>query len=174
MQSAGDTRARNIVIARNEMTKQSSKYKSAPFGAALFTWIPWSSHGMNPSEARRMRQGRQSAGDTFLERGSFPSGGGVSARTGWSFIWLTAFALLSPYSCLCPPTKSYDFAGPGVGMTIVLVMHKKHSPQATHMCRATSLTGLPRVATLARNDKSASRAKKKDSGGNAVRRRHTC
>ncbi|GEM_PF-5792694 len=40
-------------------------------------------------------------------------------------------------------------------MTIVLVMHKKHSPQATHMCRATSLTGLPRVATLARNDKRA-------------------
>ena len=37
MQPAGDTRARNIVIARNEMTKQSSKYKSAPFGAALFT-----------------------------------------------------------------------------------------------------------------------------------------
>ena len=29
-QSAGDTRTRISVIARNEMTKQSSKYKSAP------------------------------------------------------------------------------------------------------------------------------------------------
>jgi len=28
-------------------------------------------------------------------------------------IWLARLALFSPYSCLCPPTKSCDFAGPG-------------------------------------------------------------
>ena len=59
------------------------------------------------------------------ERSKFPSGGGVSARTGWSFIWLTAFALFSPYSCLCPPTKFINFAGPRVGMTIGM----RHSAQ---------------------------------------------
>ena len=57
MQPAGDTRARNIVIARNEMTKQSSKYKSAPFGAALFTWIPWSNHGMTVPWAGNKKRG---------------------------------------------------------------------------------------------------------------------
>ena len=39
-QSAGDTRARISVIARNEMTKQSSRNNKCADGAALLTGLP--------------------------------------------------------------------------------------------------------------------------------------